>query len=344
MVHIVNWLLTRRCNLKCSYCRIASSYKEPKSYPSYNYFLKYEMDTEKVTDYLSRFKKHNPNCFHIFYGGEPLLRDDLPEIIQHCHDNEIYYTIITNNSEQVQKRISNLFDKVGHLEGLTSSVDPVIFDREASGDIVKKSLAGLERLYQYRDKVKDLVAEITVDKYNIKYLYSLLEELTKRGICGSVTFIDIAKNDYYDFSNVIDKEVLVSKEEALVPMNEILDADFNIHMGEDLLGRIYNILPSELDCELERSVHNLTIDADGSVRLCLRIMGVETPLQTKSKMVLDEDGNLNSELISWLSKDKQKYCEKCNWSCMIMSKSVDDKSADIESLLHEERRNETQNL
>jgi MoaA/NifB/PqqE/SkfB family radical SAM enzyme len=296
------------------------------------------MDTKTVIEYLSRFKKHNPNCFHIFYGGEPLLRDDLPEIIKHCHDNGIYYTVITNNSEQVQKRIANLFDKVGHLEGLTSSVDPVIFDREASGDIVKKSLAGLERLYQNRDKVKDLVAEITVDKYNIKYLYPLLEELTKRGICGSVTFIDIAKNDYYDFSNVTDKEVLVSKEEALESLTQVLEAGFDVHMGEDLLSRIYNILPSELDCELERSIHNLTIDADGTVRLCLRIMGTETRKYSWLEMVLDENGNLNPELISWISKDKQKYCEKCNWTCMLMTKSVEEDSSKYDSLLHKEKR------
>lgn len=338
MVHIVNWLLTRRCNLKCSYCRIASSYKRPETYPSYNYFVDYEMNTKEVIKYLSRFKKHNPNCFHIFYGGEPLLRDDLPEIIQYCHDNEIYYTVITNNSEQVQKRIANLFDKVGHLEGLTSSVDPAIFDREASGDIVKKSLAGLERLYQYRDRVKDLVAEITVDKNNLKYLYPLLEELTKRGICGSVTFIDIAKSDYYDFSNVTDKKILVSKEEALEPLTQALEAGFNIHMGEDLLTKIYNILPSELDCELERSVHNLTIDADGSVRLCLRIMGTETPGHSQFETVLDKDGNLNPELITWLSKDKRKYCEKCNWSCVLMSKSVEEDSSKEGSLLHKEKR------
>jgi MoaA/NifB/PqqE/SkfB family radical SAM enzyme len=338
MVHIVNWLLTRRCNLKCSYCRIASNYDRPIIYPDLEHFRQFEMKTNKVTEYLTRFKKHNPNCFHIFYGGEPLLRDDLPEIIQHCHDNQIYYTVITNNSEGVQKRIANLFDRVGHLEGLTSSVDPIIFDKNATGDIVKKSLAGLERLYQYRDKVKDLVAEITVDKNNLKYLYPLMKELTKREICGSITFIDVAKNDYYDFSNVTDKKLLVSQEEAFLPLTEVQEARFNIHMGEDLLLKIYNILPSELDCELERSVHNLTIDADGTIRLCLRIMGMETPAHTNFGMVLDKNGTLDPELITWLTRDKQRYCEKCNWTCMLMTKSMEDKSSNVESLLHSERR------
>jgi MoaA/NifB/PqqE/SkfB family radical SAM enzyme len=336
-IQIVNWLLTRMCNLSCEYCRISCTYEQPKEYFPITYYYTNQMKTEFVLGYLERFKKHNPNCFHIFYGGEPLLRVDLPEIIQFCHDHEIFYTVITNNSEAVQPRLSTLFEKVGHLEGLTSSIDPIIFDKNASGDIVQKSLAGLERLYKYRDKVKDLVAEITIDKNNIKYLYPLLEELTKRGICGSVTFIDIAKNNYYDFSNVTDKSILVSQADALVPLNEVLDAEFNIHMGESLLTKIYTILPSELDCEIERDVHNLTIDADGTVRLCLRIRGVETPKNTINDYVLDESGNLDPELISWIATDKEKYCEKCNHTCMIMSKSVRDEKV-TESLLHTKQR------
>jgi hypothetical protein len=66
-------------------------------------------------------------------------------------------------------------------------------------------------------------------------------------------------------------------------------------------------------------------------------MGTETPEHTLG-MVLDENGILNPELITWISKDKQKYCEKCNWSCMIMSKSMEDKSSSVESLLHSSKR------
>jgi len=75
MIRIANWLLTRRCNLKCSYCAIAMDYpKMPLEYPEMAHYSKYEMRTEIVLDYLERLKAHNPNMFHIFYGGEPLLR------------------------------------------------------------------------------------------------------------------------------------------------------------------------------------------------------------------------------------------------------------------------------
>lgn len=338
MVHIVNWLLTRRCNLNCSYCRIARSYNQPKEYPPYDYYLKNEMSLKFILESLKRLKLHNPSCFHIFYGGEPTLRDDLPEIIQYCHDNEIYYTVITNNSDQVQNRIASLFDKVGHLEGLTSSVDPIIFDKEASGDIVKKSLAGLERLYQYRDKVKDLVAEITITKDNLKYLYPLVQELTKRGISSSITFIDIAKGEYYDFSNVTDESLLVSKEEALPVLNALNDdEEVNIHMKSMLLPKIYQSLPSDLDCEIEKGVHNLTIDCDSNIRLCLRIRGVKTP-SFKVTDYLDENGNLNPNLRGNLEEDKKKYCKLCNWTCMEMSRITNENPNLFNDLAHSNRR------
>src|SRR4030042_499540 len=342
MIQIVNWILTRKCNLKCSYCRIAASYNQPKEYPPYDYYLKNEMTLEFILESLKRLKLHNPNCFMIFYGGEPLLRDDLPKIIQHCHDNEIFYTVITNNSEQVQNRITNLFNKVGHLEGLTSSVDPILFDKEASGDIVKKSLAGLERLYQYRDKVKDLVAEITVDKNNLKYLYSLVQELNKRGISSSITFLDIAKSQYYDFSNVTDESLFVSKAEALPVLNVLDDDDeVNIHMKILLLPKIYQSLPSNLDCEIEKDVHNLTIDSDGTVRLCLRIRGSKTP-SFRLIDYLDECGKLNPNLKENLEEDKMIYCKLCNWTCMSMSKLMNENPSSFNDLVHSEKRKENE--
>ena len=82
-VHIVSWLLTRRCNLRCSYCRIVRNYKKmPEEYPQTSHYRKNEMSTDDVIHGLKGFKNHNPDAFHILYGGEPLLRTDLPDIVQ----------------------------------------------------------------------------------------------------------------------------------------------------------------------------------------------------------------------------------------------------------------------
>ena len=65
--------------------------KMPLEYPEMAFYAKNEMSTETVIDYLKRLKTHNKDMFHIFYGGEPLLRKDLPEIIKYCNVNDIHY-------------------------------------------------------------------------------------------------------------------------------------------------------------------------------------------------------------------------------------------------------------
>ena len=108
-VQIVSWLLTRRCNLKCSYCRISRGYKDkPSEYPSLKRLYEEEMDLMYILETLRRFKSHNPDAFHIFYGGEPLLREDLPDIITFCNMHNIQYTIITNNTPAVQSELDRL--------------------------------------------------------------------------------------------------------------------------------------------------------------------------------------------------------------------------------------------
>ena len=108
MIHIVNWILTRRCNLKCEYCRIIRNYEnQPKEYPSIGYYVKNEMSTEVIKRSLLKIKKHNKNCFNIFYGGEPALRKDLGEIINFSNENNIHYTVISNNTPAIKKYIDN---------------------------------------------------------------------------------------------------------------------------------------------------------------------------------------------------------------------------------------------
>jgi len=339
-IQIVSWLLTRRCNLHCSYCRISRDYDRPLEYTKIlRYFYQNEMKTEYILEALRRLKLHNPNHFNIFYGGEPTLRKDLPEIIEYCNNENINYTIITNHSGQSQLEIKNILNKVGNIQGLTTSIDP-ISDSLFKSDQVRKTYDGWG-LLQYKGKIKDLVAEITTDNYNLYNLHSLVKNLTEKGINSDITFIDIAKSPYYDFSNVTDERLLVNKSQELRDIiNKIIDDKLNVHMRDILLPAIYDILPSNLDCKIEKDVHNITIDSDGSIRLCLRIAGVKTQSTFNLLNFLDENENLYKSLKVSLAEDKEKYCLGCNWTCQIMSSLTSKNEGNIDNLLHSERRSE----
>jgi len=341
-IQIVSWLLTRKCNLNCSYCALVSDYiDKPEEYPDMKHYIQNEMSTSYVIELLRRLKLHNPDCFHILYGGEPMLRKDLPDIVNYCNKEKINYTIITNNTDEVQPMIDRLFAKVEYVTGFTTSIDPMVMGNkdDSKEDRVRKCLSGFERIVSYGEKVKDPVAEITVDKQNLQHLYELVKELSNSGVNSDITFIDIAKTPYYDFSNVNDKSLLVTPEVAAPEIEKIInDESLDIHMKETLLPEILKILPAELDCGIENDIHNLTIDADGSPRLCLRIRGVRTP-QLPLMLMLHEDGSISHDILRLiLGLDKKKYCEGCNWTCQIMSRLLSEEKGISDDLIHKDRR------
>jgi len=341
-IRIVNWLLTRRCNLNCDYCAIVKDYTiKPPGYPDISYYIKNEMTTDYIIKCLDLFKKHNPDHFNIFYGGEPLLRKDLPEIINFCNDNNIYYTIISNNTKQIQPAIKRLFRNTKYIQGFTSSVDPIFNNKNNFTDRVIKSIEGFKQLVEIKKqgKIKDVVAEITVMKHNVKYLFDLVKKLTTEGINSDITFIDISKNPFYDFSNIHDKSQLVTKEEAKDQIQMLLDSDLNIHMKDQLLPKIFDSLPSNMDCEIDKGLHNVTIDADGSIRLCLRVRGLKSPTIQAHQLFDKSDINLTSPIIQKvINKDKKDFCELCNHTCQLMSKIIDSQNLDPNDLVHKDIR------
>ncbi|MFW9871820.1 MAG: radical SAM protein [Candidatus Thorarchaeota archaeon] len=343
-IHIVNWLLTRKCNLECDYCAIVKNYKnKPKEYPDMKHYFKNEMSTDYVIDVLTLFKLHNPHAFHIFYGGEPLLRKDLPDIINYCNNNNIHYTIISNNTKNIQPLIDRLFEKTSYVQGFTSSVDPVFNSLDCPNeDRVIKSIEGFKRLVEIKKKglIKDVVAEITAMRHNVFKLYDLVQMLSNEGINSDITFIDISKNPYYDFSNITNKNLLVSQEESLWDMALLTKSPFDIHMKKKLLPKIYEILPSNMDCKIENKLHNVTIDADGSVRLCLRIRGVTTPNNVKAHELFSSDRSISKFAHMHIIEDKKKFCELCNHTCYLMSQIIDEEESEVRGLIHKNKREE----
>lgn len=343
-IHIVNWLLTRRCNLDCDYCAIVKNYEgKPAKYPDMNHYIRNEMTLDYIKYSLSLFKEHNPNAFHILYGGEPLLRKDLPEIVNFCNDNDIYYTIISNNTKQIQGMIQKLFEETEYIQGFTSSVDPIFNSGEPIGhDRVIKSIEGFKQLVEIKKqgRIKDVVAEITVMKHNVHHLYNLVKSLSLAGINSDITFIDIAKNPYYDFSNISDENLLVTREEADEQLKMLLSSNFDIHMKDKLIPEIYNALPSNMDCKINEKLHNVTIDADGSVRLCLRIRGILAPTQLRVKNLFSKDDikRVSPFAHMCITKDKEEYCKLCNHTCQLMSQIIDSEELEVDSLIHQDKR------
>jgi len=93
-LRLLAWELTQRCNLKCKHCRMDDQMEDKE--------LSLE-ESLSLIDHLSPWA--NPTL--ILSGGEPLLREDLFEIIEHATSKNLRVVLATNgtllNSEVAKK-------------------------------------------------------------------------------------------------------------------------------------------------------------------------------------------------------------------------------------------------
>jgi MoaA/NifB/PqqE/SkfB family radical SAM enzyme len=101
---IVSWAVTARCNSRCKYCNAWNLKGE-------------ELETSQILCVIKELSRMG-TCKIQFTGGEPLLRDDIGQIVDFCRKKGLN-TSINSNGLLVAKRIGAL----GNLDVLCLSLD-----------------------------------------------------------------------------------------------------------------------------------------------------------------------------------------------------------------------------
>lgn len=81
---IVGWAVTNRCNASCSYCQW------PEKQTA-------ELSTSSAVDLVSQMAAAGTRHI-VFSGGEPFLREDLPQILSACKKNGMFVAVDTNGA------------------------------------------------------------------------------------------------------------------------------------------------------------------------------------------------------------------------------------------------------
>ncbi|HUV97970.1 MAG TPA: radical SAM protein, partial [Candidatus Paceibacterota bacterium] len=92
--HHVQWMLTYRCNYRCRSCDVWRDQKPMK-----------ELSTEEVKMGLDILRKLGVMEI-VLSGGNPLLREDIDEIIDHA--SRYFITTIYDNGSQAAKKVDAL--------------------------------------------------------------------------------------------------------------------------------------------------------------------------------------------------------------------------------------------
>ena len=105
----VVWAVTRRCNLKCKHCSIAG--EDPE-----------ELTTEEGFGIIEEAAKLGHVKF-AFTGGEPLLREDIYDLIEYASSFDMQVVMATNGT-LITKEVAENLKKAG-LERAAMSIDGI---------------------------------------------------------------------------------------------------------------------------------------------------------------------------------------------------------------------------
>lgn len=163
----VEWELTQRCNLRCSFCYVSSLRKNATNYK--------EPALEEIKDILRQLKEINILAIY-FTGGEPLLRKDIFQILDLARRNfltslETNGTLITPKiAKKLKHRIYSIYLS---LDGLKETHDKI---RGVKGSF-ERTVQAIE--YLQNEGIKPIIITFTITKKNYKEFPALIKLLSK---------------------------------------------------------------------------------------------------------------------------------------------------------------------
>lgn len=318
--------MTRRCNMDCSYCKIKDNH-----FPN-------ELNTEqwKIAFWILKHELQVP--FVGLLGGELLLRRDIVELIKYLHEIDLPYAICTNAED---KMMTHLAPKLLEAQVRNISVSIDTLDISNTDDINVKSQDGLKWLEYFKSQgVPDLHLTIVITRKNISNVPDIIKRLGKK-YWIEITGLDTAKDDSYDFSGYASEMpdlIFHKKDKALIKkiFREIRElkqsGEYMIHTNQIVLDETEkHLINADWKCQ---TFSNLAIDADGTVRLCLR----RNPFKRFNILDFENAGIREEFTRTWY--EYVKDCKGCLYDCQIQSEyqlKCNGKEKGKEAFIHSEK-------
>ena len=162
--HHAQWMITRKCNYRCRGCNV---WKEQD---------KRELSTEEVKRGLNILKDLGIVEL-VISGGDPLLRKDAPEIIEHA--SNLFVTTVYDNGSMAKQNLEALRN-VDFVAISIDSLDPKKNDYiKAVPGAWKKAMEAVETLHKEGINVS---VTPTISQLNLYEIVDITNYFTQRGI------------------------------------------------------------------------------------------------------------------------------------------------------------------
>lgn len=313
------WLLTRRCNYRCRSCSIWA--EQPNSH---------EVSTEEVKSGLDVFRKLGV-VEVVFSGGNPLLREDIGEIIDYA--SKFFVTTVYDNGSLAAKRIDALRNvdfvaisldtldktKLDYIKGVPGAWDNAMNSiqtlRENGISVVISPTISQLNQYEIVDFTKHFIGQSLPVLYCL-YSYDFESENRLFSIGKQVNGLEVM--DRGALAKVCDELMeLKKKQQGIFITSKVLNA----------LERFFSQGQRTWTCEALRGF--FIVDHLGRVAGCHQ----RQPVASIAELADQWDSEKFQELRNEYSK-----CDKCTYLCYIVYSLHSSVLGNVE-IIHDQFRN-----
>lgn len=160
------WLLaelTYRCPLQCPYCSNPLDYTQHKN----------ELTTQQWRDVFDQARQLGAVQLG-FSGGEPLVRQDLEQLVAHAHQQGFYTNLITSGMGLTEQRVGSLKQAgLDHIQVSFQASDPLVNDALAGSKYAfeqKYNMCRIIKKYEY-----PMVLNFVIHRHNIDQIEQIIE-------------------------------------------------------------------------------------------------------------------------------------------------------------------------
>lgn len=315
IIQVSSIFVNRDCPRHCYYCSLRDA-------PLRNRQLS-EPEWEKVIRILDSLGVQ----FHLFLGNEILLMPDVIKFIDFMNnrvkggfDYALYSTLHPAlmrkyKTDLVEHGCYNMSGGIDDLQGFTDK------------DVKEKSADVFSGLTFFKERgMPDCHGNITITNKNLKQVPMIVKQLTLRGIYSGINVIHWNKDGQYDFfprKEVLQDSLLSDTKDLNQVIQTLIDgAKDGSLLIHNPIEYLQGIVEYGLDLSWKcKRPHVISIDADGSLRLCSYRPGILLP-----KFSVMELGNkLPLKKYYQIWEAEAQDCPGCYWPCAWMADFINSK-------------------
>jgi PqqA peptide cyclase len=249
------WLLaelTYKCPLHCIFCYNPVNYAENRN----------ELSTAQWVDVMQQARKLGAAQLG-FSGGEPLLRDDLEELVAEGHRFGYYTNLITSGIGLTEARIARMRDAgLDHIQlsfqDSTKEMNDFLTSTKTFD--LKSRVAKLVKQYDY-----PMVLNVVLHRYNLDHI----DRIIQMALDMEVEYLELANTQYYGWG-LVNRAHLLPSHEQLKRAEGVVN-EYRAKVGNKI--RILFVVPDYFEDRPKACMNGwgsvfLAVTADGTALPC----------------------------------------------------------------------------